>query len=147
MSTTDTSFDPNRSARADCMARVEEALKATGRRLNSGIVTSRDADASELRDALAITNVPAGFTKHQLPVYLPESSFLFLTVAEPGAASTKHSHDEGDGIRFIVSGSIEYEGVELTAGDWMFVPRGAEYSFTTGRMGAVMCYCYCCCCA
>jgi hypothetical protein len=140
-------FNPNRADRAACLERIEKAVQAVGKRLNSGIVTSRDAEAAALREALAIDNVPDGFAKHQLPVYLPESSFLFLTVAQPGAASTTHSHDEGDGIRFIVSGSIEYEGVELTAGDWMFVPRGAEYSFTTGRMGAVMCYCYCCCCA
>jgi quercetin dioxygenase-like cupin family protein len=82
-----------------------------------------------------------------LPVYLANPSQLFLTIAAPETAAEEHSHDEGDGIRFITSGSIIYKGMELTAGDWMFIPKGEKYSFMTGRMGANMCYCYCCCCA
>lgn len=108
-------------------------------------------EAEALRKELAVDNVLEGFSKYQLPVYLTDSSFLFITVAAPGAASTTRSHDDGDGIRFIISGSIEYDGpnakAELTAGDWMFVPKGAEYSVVTGAMGACMCYCYLCCCA
>jgi hypothetical protein len=58
-----------------------------------------------------------------------------------------HSHNEGDGVRFIASGSIKYNGQELTTGDWMYIRAGSEYEFEVGRYGAVMCYCYCCCCA
>lgn len=140
-------FDPNRSTVAACLERVQEALKTQGRRLNSGIVTSRDPDARELRRLLAIDNVPAGFRKYQLPVVLPEQSFMFITVAEPEVESPSHSHDEGDGIRFIAGGSIIFNDTELIAGDWMFVPRGEKYSFRAGPQGAIMCYCYCCCCA
>jgi hypothetical protein len=49
-------------------------------------------------------------------------------------------------VRFIISGSIKYNGIELTAGDWMFVPKGEEYEFTVGPLGASMAYCYQCCC-
>ncbi|MBC3193901.1 cupin domain-containing protein [Pseudonocardia sp. C8] len=143
----DTGFDPNRSSLAACMERIQEALKGHGRELNSGIVTSRDEDARELRRELAIDNVPEGFRKYQLPVMLPEQSFMFITVADPDVESPAHSHDEGDGIRFIAGGSIIYDGSELVAGDWMFIPRGERYSFRTGPHGALMCYCYCCCCA
>jgi hypothetical protein len=59
----------------------------------------------------------------------------------------KHSHDEGDGIRIIMSGSIIYDGHELSGGDWMFIPKGVAYDFKVGPMGAALCYCYCCCCA
>lgn len=58
-----------------------------------------------------------------------------------------HSHDEGDGFRFIVSGSILFDGRELHAGDWMFIPKGKTYSFKVGRSGVGICYCYACCCA
>ena len=68
-------------------------------------------------DALAIDNVPEGFRKWQLPVYLSEPSQLFISVAEPGVKVPEHAHEEGDGIRFIAGGSITYEGKELTAGD------------------------------
>jgi quercetin dioxygenase-like cupin family protein len=144
---TTTQFDPNRSSMRACLERVQAALKASGRELNSGIITSRDANARELRRELAIDNVPDGFRKYQLPAMLPEQSFMFITVAEPDAESPAHSHDEGDGIRFIAGGSIIYNDTELIAGDWMFVPRGERYSFKAGPQGALMCYCYCCCCA
>jgi hypothetical protein len=78
---------------------------------------------------------------------LPEQSFLFITTAEPDVETPEHAHEEGDGIRFIAAGSIIYNGTELIAGDWMFVPRGVSYAFKAGPMGALMCYCYCCCCA
>jgi hypothetical protein len=142
-----TGFDPNRVALAACHERVVEALKAIGREPNAGIMTSRDADAKDLRRALDVDNVPDGFRKYQLPAFLPEPSFLFITVAEPDAEAPSHSHDDGDGIRFIAGGSIIYNDMELIAGDWMFVPRGAQYSFRAGPQGALMCYCYCCCCA
>ncbi|MCB0251634.1 MAG: cupin domain-containing protein, partial [Anaerolineae bacterium] len=58
----------------------------------------------------------------------------------------EHAHSNGAAMRFIVSGSIEYAGTELTQGDWMFIPKDTSYSFKAGDMGAVMCYCYPCCC-
>jgi hypothetical protein len=139
-------FDPNRLTFEQGIERIQEAVGRSGLNVE-GIVTSRDDAAVELQRLLAVDNVPDGFRKWQLPVYLKEPSQLFVTVAEPGAKATPHSHDEGDGIRFIVGGSILYEGRELTAGDWMFVPAGARYDFEVGPLGAVMCYCYCCCCA
>lgn len=145
--TNSTDFDPNRSALAACFERIQGAVKATGGELNSRILTSRDPDARELRRELAVDNVPDGFRKYQIPAFLPEASVMFITMALPDAEAPDHSHDEGDGIRFIAGGSIIYNDVELTTGDWMFVPRGERYSFRAGPQGAIMCYCYCCCCA
>ncbi|MEN8651616.1 cupin domain-containing protein [Streptomyces sp. 21So2-11] len=142
-----TKFDPNRKSFEQCTERIQQAVKDAGLRTDGRIVTSRDENVEEAVKALTVDNAPAGFHKWQLPVYLNKPSHLFITVAEPGAKSSTHSHDEGDGIRFIASGSITYKGQELTTGDWMFIPAGVSYSFETGRFGAVMCYCYCCCCA
>ena len=71
-----------------------------------------------------MSNVPGGFTKWQLPVLLTRPSQMFVTVAEPGLKVGEHSHDEGDGIRFIAGGSITFEDKELSGGDWMFIPAG-----------------------
>ena len=137
-------FNPNRLNCAACTERLQRAVKAAGFKTDGQIITSKDEGAAKLRKALSTTNVPEGFQKWQLPVHLDNPSHLFITVAEPNVKSPRHSHKDGDGIRFIAGGSITYEGKELSAGDWMFIPAGKEYSFQVGPLGAVMCYCYAC---
>ena len=139
-------FNPNEKAFADCVARVEEAAKKF-QQPTGVIVTSKDRRANEVREELRVTNIPEGFSKWQLPVYFKKPTHLFISVGSPGVHTPEHSHDEGDGLRFIASGSISYDGKELGAGDWMFIPAGAKYEFTVGSLGATMFYCYECCCA
>jgi hypothetical protein len=140
-------FDPNQVSFDEGLQRIREASK----RVNldtDGVLTSRDPEVREALSLLEVSNVPDGaFRKWQLPVYLSQPSQLFVTVAEPDVEVGEHSHDEGEGIRFIAGGSIVYEGKELAPGDWMYIPAGARYSFKVGPRGAVMCYCYCCSCA
>lgn len=143
----DNTFDPNQLTFEEGLERIKHACKKAGLDQKRGIVTSRDKHAKEAQELLKVGNVPCGFVKWQLPVYLDRPSQLFLTVAAPDADAPEHSHDEGDGIRFITGGSIVYNNVELTTGDWMFIPKGTRYSFKVGAVGAIMCYCYCCCCA
>ena len=138
-------FDPNAVTFAEGEVRVQRALKRAGVNIRERIVTSKDPAARKLAEVLQVRNVPKGFTKYQLPIVM-ERSQLFISSAEPNVKAGKHSHDEGDGIRFIVSGSIRYNGQTLGAGDWMFIPAGLPYSFTVGPEGALMAYCYSCCC-
>jgi quercetin dioxygenase-like cupin family protein len=140
-------FNPNEVSFEEGLARIREAAKRSKLSVDRKVVSSRDRAAQQAQRLLEVSNVPGGFRKWQLPVHLAEPAQLFVTVAEPDIEVPEHSHDEGDGIRFIASGSIIYNGKELTTGDWMFIPAGASYSFRVGPMGAVMCYCYCCCCA
>jgi len=137
-------FDPNRLTLANCIANAQNALTMARIDIKQKIITSRDEGVLELKERLKTTNVPNGFHKWQLPVYLQDPSVMFITVGEPGAKAEPHSHDEGAGIRFIAGGSIIYGDKELTAGDWMFIPAGVSYEFQVGPLGAVMCYCYCC---
>ena len=139
-------FQPNRLTFDDGLKRIAEANKRYGFNPDKKIVTSKDKVAEELRDVLKINNIPNGFDKWQLPLSLSKAQ-LFISVGHPGTEVPTHSHDEGAGIRVIISGSIEYEGRELTAGDWMYIPKGAQYSFKVGRFGVGMFYCYECCCA
>lgn len=135
-------FDPNRMTFEEGLQRIRRAVKKVGLKVDGRIITSRDPGVPELRTILGTNNVPSGFRKWQLPVFLACESQLFITVGEPSAKSPRHAHKGGDGIRFIASGSIIYDDKELTAGDWMFIPKGAPYSFEVGPFGATMCYCY-----
>jgi len=140
-------FKPKEHLTFDQGARkIAEALKDVNVSLHDKITTSRDAHAVKLVNLLSVNEVPDGFKKWQLPIVLKDSQ-LFISIGQPDINVPEHSHDEGDGIRFIMSGSVYYNGQELTAGDWMFIPKGQKYSIKTGPFGASMCYCYCCCCA
>ncbi len=126
--------------------KIKEALNQSKMDFQSKIFTSRDAESVELCNLLKVDNIPAGFKKWQLPIVLGPSQ-LFISIGAADAEVPEHSHDEGDGIRFIMSGSIIYNGKELNAGDWMYIPKGKRYSMKVGPFGATMCYCYCCSCA
>ena len=140
-------FNPNKSTLASCMLELREVQKKFDIDPKR-ILTSRDPIMRKLAyGELNVTNVPEGFTKTRLPVFFETGSTLYISSGAPGVKVPRHSHDEGDGIRFMISGSIHYGDMELTAGDWMFVPAGQSYAFTVGPMGATMAYCYCCCCA
>jgi hypothetical protein len=126
--------------------KITKALEEVKVNFKSQIFTSRDEVSVKLANLLQVKEVPDGFKKWQLPIVLTDSQ-LFISIAQPDIKVPEHSHDEGDGIRFIMSGSIYYDGQELTAGDWMYIPKGKPYSMRIGPFGASMCYCYCCCCA
>jgi hypothetical protein len=139
-------FNPNQVSFDEGLKRIERAVERAGVK-GDGVLTSRHPAVVEASKLLTVSAVPGGFRKWQLPVSLSGPSQLFITVADPGVEVPEHSHDEGDGIRFIAGGSIAYEDQELIAGDWMYIPQATKYSFKVGPMGALMCYCYCCCCA
>lgn len=140
-------FQPNAMTFEQGLERIRSALAKAGGGGRDGIVTSKDKSMREATRSLRIENVPEGFAKFQLPVYMDRPTQLFVSVGAPGADVPEHSHDEGDGFRYIVSGSITYKGEELSAGDWMFIPRGQRYAIKIGDLGATMFYCYQCCCA
>lgn len=139
-------FKPNSMTFAEGVRRLQTAASSAGLAADK-ILTSRDNPVQHAVKNLMVTNVPAGFTKWQLPVYLDGPSQQFFSYAAPNTNVPEHSHDEGDGLRIILSGSITYNGVELQEGDWMYIPKGSPYSFKVGPRGAGMFYCYECCCA
>lgn len=139
-------FNPNLMTFLQGEEKVKHACKEANLRVSKKIITSRDENAIAAVNLLSVDNIPGGFKKWQLP-FVMERSQLFISIGSPDAKVPDHSHDEGDGIRFIMSGSIYYDGKELTGGDWMYIPKGVKYSMVVGPLGVAMCYCYCCCCA
>jgi len=139
-------FNPNVATFEEGEERVKEALAKVNFHIGKKIITSQDKEAIKLVNLLSVDTVPPGFKKWQLP-FVMEPTQLFISVSNPDVEVPEHSHDEGAGIRFIMTGSIYYDGKELKSGDWMYIPKGARYSFKTGPFGASFCYCYQCCCA
>lgn len=140
-------FKPNALTFEQGIERINDAYKKAEVKTPTAIVTSRDKGIVAVASKLGISNVPGGFKKWQLPVYLDGASQFFISVGSPDADVPLHSHDEGDGIRVIMNGSIIYNDIELTEGDWMFIPKGKQYQFKVGARGVTQFYCYRCCCA
>jgi mannose-6-phosphate isomerase-like protein (cupin superfamily) len=139
-------FNPNAATFEDGIERVKHAISESGLKIGKKVITSQDDKINKTLNLLVADNVPKGFKKWQLPFVFSRAQF-FISVANPDISVPEHSHDEGDGVRFIVSGSVYYKDKELKAGDWMYIPKGSPYEIKIGNMGAVMCYCYACCCA
>ena len=139
-------FDPNQISFAQGAVRVEGVVARHRLPVATRVLTSKDETVVKSLHDLTVRNVPKGFTKVQLPFVFQQSQF-FISEAEPGAHVAEHAHDGGDAIRFILDGAITHNGVELVAGDWMFIPKGVSYTIDIGKAGARMGYCYQCCCA
>jgi quercetin dioxygenase-like cupin family protein len=139
-------FDPNGMTLKEGLELVKE-LQAELHLRTSEIFTSRQAGDLYKNKKALVTNVPDGFSKIILPIATSKEATFYVSSGAPNTVVPRHSHDEGEGIRFIVSGSIIFEGQELSAGDWMYLPAKAPYEFKVGPQGVTIFYCYCCCCA
>ena len=114
--------------------RIGRAVAATGFRGTGRVITSRDRDVATVLSELVI-DVPEGFKKAQLPFSFSATQF-YVTICDPGAAIERHVHD-GDFIRFVVKGTVVVnDELTLTAGEWMFVPKGVAYSLVVPHKGA-----------
>ena len=122
--------------------RIKAALEKHRVTTEGRVVTSRDAGMDLVRHELMRTNMPAGVTSWQLPIWGAGPTFPFMTVAAPGTVIPEHSHDRNL-FRIVIAGSMRVNGVDLVPGDWMFVPAGVSYSYTASwSTGVVSCHSY-----
>jgi quercetin dioxygenase-like cupin family protein len=137
-------WDPNRTTFEEGQPHLKAVMRRVGLDPDAQILTSRDPVAQEIHQQLQTQNVPAGFRKWQLPFSIYNPSNVYITVGEPNAKVPRHAHVHGEGYRVIIEGSILYEGKELTAGDWMYIPKGQPYSFEVGPRGVTLMAGYAC---
>ncbi|TWU43676.1 hypothetical protein Poly51_61980 [Rubripirellula tenax] len=127
--------------------RVREALEEAGFEFKGkDVVTSRDEGMQKLRDLLKREHMPDGFQQWQLPIILGSKDrpvMPFITVGEPKAVVPKHVHRNDCLLRIVLSGSLVHDSrVEMTTGDWIYMPAGVPYTFTVGDYGCVMMHLY-----
>ena len=108
--------------------RIRTALDKHGIVIKDEVITSRDEGMDDVLFDLRRPDMPPGILSWQLPVILDKTTFVFLTVAEPGAIVPTHAHSRNL-FRVVISGSIITDGKELKSGDWMYVPKGTKYSY------------------
>ncbi len=122
---------------------IDDVLKRHNLSLDR-IITSRDLGVDMARYELRKPQ-PPGWQSWQLPVYMRSKvTFFFLQVAQPGSILPEHEHDVAQ-FRLILSGHVLYNGIELGSGDWIYTPKGAEYTLsvaTNPGHNAVIAYCY-----
>jgi quercetin dioxygenase-like cupin family protein len=126
--------------------KVRQVLRRHGHRdIGDRVLTSQDNDMRAILDDLSRTaGMPPGFQQWQLPLGVGDNHTVlaFMTEADAGAVLPAHSH-EADLFRVVVSGSLEFNGVRLSAGDWMFIPRGTTYQYTAApNPGVRTLHCY-----
>jgi hypothetical protein len=131
-------WQPNSTSFWEGQPHVQSVLKKAGLDPDARVVTSRDPAAKRALELLETKNVPPGFKKWQLPFSLYGPSNAYLTVGTPKTHVPPHAHKEGAGYRLIVDGSIHVKDKELTAGDWMYVPKGEPYGYTVGLRGVTL---------
>lgn len=123
---------------------VDTVLKTHKQSLTGGILTSRDARMDHARHDLRRQNMPPGWETWQIPAYLVDKpTFFFLSACAPGAVLPTHSHTVNQ-FRIVLSGGLIHNGVELRSGDWMYIPKGEEYSLSASLNpgGCTVFYCY-----
>jgi hypothetical protein len=125
--------------------RVRSALEKHGITIGSEIITSRDPGLQPLWQELRRDTMPQGFDQWQLPIILGGGDrpvMSFITFGTPHAVVPEHRHRDDCLFRIVLAGSIFYKDIELTMGDWMYVPTGMSYSFKAGRIGCVIMHLY-----
>ncbi|MGE5049056.1 MAG: hypothetical protein ACM3PC_10830 [Deltaproteobacteria bacterium] len=139
-----TYWDPNRVSFDKGRPYVEQQLRKARLDPDAAIMTSRDPKAIKAKGLLKTLNSPPGFEKWQLPFSFFHPTNFYVTVGKPGSRVPSHSHDEGAGMRFILDGSITFNGKRLGPGDWVYIPKGMAYRFTVGRRGVTLLADYAC---
>jgi quercetin dioxygenase-like cupin family protein len=121
--------------------RVAAALRRNGVQYGKGVITSRDKGVAAAQSDLKREGMPPGVESWQIPFVLRLTGDIltFITRMEAGATVPAHSHDHAV-VRFIFEGSLKYGRVNLTVGDWMYVPAGHVYSVKAGPRGCSITY-------
>ena len=98
----------------------------------------------EVMQRLKRENMPEGVDKWQLPIIIggERPAFLFLTSCRPNAEIPEHVHGNDTISRVVIGGSVMVANVELTHGDWFFVPKGVPYAYSAGPYGASLLHIY-----
>ena len=114
---------------------------------NTGVLCSRDPEVIAAKPEL-IDLIPShfpGVKRWFLPVapFMPSNGkghfSAYTTCLASGATIAPRRLDTDIGaLKVVVSGSIEFRGRSLTAGDWIWLPVGETYDYSAKKLGSVV---------
>jgi quercetin dioxygenase-like cupin family protein len=142
----DSFLNPGGHRESQGVQRVRQVLRNHGHNdIGDRVLTSQDRGMQDILNELSRTQgMSPGFQQWQLPLGVGDNHTVlaFMTEAAAGAVLPAHSH-EADLFRVVVAGSLEFNGVQLGTGDWMFIPKGTTYQYTAAsNPGATTLHCY-----
>jgi quercetin dioxygenase-like cupin family protein len=115
--------------------------------LGGGVLCSRDPAVMSVRDELTDL-IPAefeGVTRFFLPIApkmpgdgVGRFSAYTSTFAPMTSLADQKQSGANYALKLVVAGSVAYDRWTLTAGDWLWIPAGGEYSLTSLELGAVV---------
>jgi quercetin dioxygenase-like cupin family protein len=124
--------------------RLAASLHSGGK---EGILCSRDPKVIAAGNDLE-NLIPADFEgvkRFFLPFapVMPKSNTgrysAYYALLPPNTAIPKHSlESEKYALKVVLSGAIGFNGHWLTTGDWLWIPAGESYEFTSGDFGALL---------
>lgn len=123
-------------AAAQPARKIEIRRASQGRELMEAMFLAPvDATQMEGLGKLVEADYAKGFVVKVL--FSSEAPAMSLTYSwfKPGFPLPRHSHS-ADCLYYVISGEMRMGDDALTAGDCMFVPAGALYTFETGPEGA-----------
>lgn len=117
------------------LIRLELVLGALGGGPMREVVSSRDVRLARFGGHLARL---ADEVQRWHPPFSGDDELLAsVTVAGPGSDIGPTLHLDGDAVRFVLSGSVRFQGRELESGDWLLIPAGAGYRLRVGYRGVI----------
>ncbi|MFN8140452.1 MAG: hypothetical protein U0R49_11705 [Fimbriimonadales bacterium] len=118
-------------------ARASEVLEGLGFAPIDRIVTSKDIVLDSEHFALQTAPGDSKFREWQLPVLVHAAAELCLRVIPAECVFVEASH-HADVLLLIAAGSLELDGQELQAGDWIYIPRTDSVKVKTGIEGGTV---------
>jgi hypothetical protein len=66
--------------------------------------------------------------------------FQWMSRIDPNTTIPGHKHplEKLGDMKVVITGSLTFQGRELSAGDWLWVPSGEAYTFSSGDRGAIL---------
>lgn len=97
------------------------------------ILTSRDEAAIAMMNELVADDLTPGFQGELIPILFERETVEYDVLARVGVRTPLHNHPTA-GFHQILSGRVRVMGqgmprpVDLTVGDWVYVPADTDYT-------------------
>lgn len=129
--------------RDKAVARIEEIRQR--HLIGKTVLSSRDPDVAAAMSSLedAFPSEFAGVKRWFLPISPviprgPGCYAAYFSRLDPRQVVTRRIDHQMYELNTVISGSLTYNGVTLTVGDWLWAPAGEQFMYAAGTFGCVL---------